>query len=277
MKKVLHRGVRVMPSSRTSGKSRPILAGILAAVLVLGVLPGGLLARYVSRHQRENEMIAAGFHISSDALRETPLRYTAVCGPDGTFAVDLYNYELENTDSVSQVDISYRVTVTGGGTVQSVTSGGSPVTATEGVYILPKGATKATHTIAVLPNAGVSTLTVTVTTTAPYTKTISATFDISGGGITVTKSAVAGGITRLTIETNQYEGQITLTWPAGAYPNAGVVENSCGWQVGYNARQATLMAQKETTYYFEFGNSTISNTTVSYTGPGYAGATIQVS
>lgn len=277
MKKVLYRGARVLRVSRTPREKHLILAGILAAVLVLGILPGGLLARYVSLHKRENEMIAAGFHISSNALLETALHHTAVCGPDGTFAIDLYNYELENIRSVSQVDIRYRVTVTGGGTVQSVKSGGSAVTATSGVYVLPKGPTKVAHTVAVKPNDGVSTLTVTVTTTAPYPKTLSATFDVSSGGITVTKSAVAGDVTRLTIETNQYEGQIDLTWPEGAYPNVGVVEKAYGWQVGYQARQAILTAQKETTYYFEFSNSTISNTAVSYTGPGYAGATIQVS
>lgn len=253
------------------------IAAILSAALALGVfLPDGLLAKYVSRHRRDNEMIAAGFHISSDALAETTQNNTAVCGVDGTFGIDLYNYELENTDSVSEVDISYQVSVTGGGVVSSVTSGGSAVTATGGVYILQKGPAKRTHTLAIQPHDGASTLTVTVTTTAPYEKTLSATFDVTGGGIAVTKTEVAGAVTRLTIETNQYEGQITLKWPEGAYPSAGVVETAYGWRVGYDAGQAVLTANKETTYYFEFSNSTISNAAVSYVGPGYTGAVIQI-
>lgn len=249
----------------------------VAAVLAAACLVGGLMARYVMRQTRENEMVASGFHISSNALKESTPSYTAICGTDGTFAVELYNYEVENTDSVSEVNILYTVSVTNG-TVASVKDNGLALIPSNGKYTLPKGSTKCTHVISVTPTDLTQPVTVTVATTSPYVKTLSASFSVSGGGIDVERSDLGGSVTLLTIHTNQYEGTLTLSWASSLQPNVGVNEAAYGWRVGYDARTATQTVNKQTTYYYEFNTTAVSGVGITYSGtPSYTGATIAVS
>lgn len=70
-----------------------------AALLILVLMTGLLMARYVSAHKVKNEMIAAGFHFSSSELKEkTP----ADAIPEGgMLTVDIRNYEVENRYNIS--------------------------------------------------------------------------------------------------------------------------------------------------------------------------------
>lgn len=241
---------------RRSRYLKPWLAAVVL-LLAFGSLTGGLLARYVTKYRQENEMVADRFHISSKLLKESAPAYIAPVGTDGTFAVELYNYEVENIASVSDMDITYTISVVNG-TVASVKNGDSVVTAAAGAYTLPSGPDRTAHTITVQPTDPSSAVTVTVTATAPYVKTLSASFTVSG--LIHVIQTVEDDITYLDIETNQYEGRLSLKWADGLYPSAGVNETDYGWTIGYTAKHAYIAnVEKETTYHFEF-NSVLLDT-----------------
>ena len=252
-------------------KSRLWLS-VLATVLLLAAATGGLLARYMTTSSTLWQMISAGFHISSDTLKESAPNLTAACDPaSGEFTVELYNYEVENIAAVSEVDTTYTVAVTNG-TLDSVTDeNDAAVTASGNAYTLPKGARRTAQTLHIIPDSNVSAVTVTVTATAPYTKTLSAVFTVSRG-ITVSTANRPEGGTVVTVHTNQYSGPLTLIWSGDKIPAAGVNEYPHGWRIGYNtvmtggSYRSTAYrdnAQKECDYLFEFmEDGSISSWTV---------------
>ena len=294
-------------SSAQRRRKWAVAAVVIVLLLAAGVTVSQLVAKYVIEHDRDAEMIAADFHISSNYLKEptgTPAtvpNYAASWNHEtGSFNVELYNWEVENTDSVSEVDIDYKVTVAGG-TLSSV-SYADPNDSSQTVTLTPqspsgagtsespweysadsagdnlvlpkareKGSTatpdKTTRTLAIVPTG--DEVTVTVQATAPYTKKLSATFDTTG--VTVKQEALGGNVTRLIVRTNQYQGDLFIVWPASMYPNPGVNEQPYGWAIGYESadpgtpsitgdRGAVQSAKKESVYYFEFNTVGVSST-----------------
>ena len=242
-------------------KRRPWLIVLLALLLLLPAA-GGALARYITANRTQWQMISAGFHISSEILKETAPNPNPTAYGDpatGDFTVPLHNYEVENLAAISEVDITYYVDVTNGSLI-SVKNGDTVLSGTtEGTitsYILPKGTALVTHTLTVRPEDDTQPVTVTVNATAPFSKSLSASFTPSAG-ITVTLSERAEGGQLVTVHTNQYSGPLTLQWPNTLTPAAGVNEYLHDWQIGYYTATGPSTAymssvEKEHDYLFEF-------------------------
>ena len=234
----------------SAAKSRPWLRlgrrGLtaLALAMVLAVMgaTGGIVAKYVVQRQRESEMLAADFHISSNARGESARDSVAVCDANGDFTLALYNYETENTAAVSELDISYRVTVSGG-TLQSVKTGETAESESGGGYTLPKGSAPVAQTLTVRPTAEM--VTVTVETTAPYRKTLTGRFDAAGA--IRARLEDYEGVKHLVIETNQFAGTLTVDFTGTAA--ATVKTARYGWTL--SGGRATREAQRQSSYILE--------------------------
>ncbi len=196
---------------------------VLAVLLAASLLGGGLLARYISQNRQEAEMISAGFHISSNYLEEGAPVYNVSDWGDGVDIL-LFNYEKENVAQIAQMAISYTVTVENG-TLESVMNGSHDVTpvgtptSTGGSYILPLSEDLMNHTIRVKPDASGQDVVVTVKSTAPYSKELKATFNVSAKVKPEWTFAERedGNTALLTIKTNDYAGTVTVNWPAPRY------------------------------------------------------------
>ena len=189
---------------------RRILIAVLALLLLAaGGIGGTLLAKYVSENRQQAEMISAGFHISSDYLKENGPTHNV--GTAGNLVIDLYNYEVENTAQRSAVAMQYTVTVTGG-TLLNITSDGVLITASAGRYTFAVNDTNKSHVLTVAPSA--EDVTVTVSTVSPYEKTLSATFhrNVTAGEPSYTLTQhTSPDVWKLTIFTNGYNGNISIT------------------------------------------------------------------
>ncbi len=196
---------------------------ILAILLVIALLGGGLLAKYISQNRQEAEMISAGFHISSNYLEEGTPHFNVSDWGDGVDIL-LYNYEKENIAQIAEMAINYTVTVEHG-TLESVKNGAydvtptGTVTATSGSYILPLSTDIMNHTIRVKPDDSGQDVIVTVKSTAPYSKELKASFNVSAKTLPAWTFAGRedGNTALLTIKTNDYAGTVTVNWPSAIY------------------------------------------------------------
>ena len=199
--------------NRNEGSAKRRRLAVYALVLLVAVcgVSGGLLARYVTQNRQQAEMISAGFHISSDFLKENGPTYSV--STTGDLIVHLYNYEVENTAQISQVAMAYTVTVEGGTLAKlDETSVGAATTSSTFV----KSDDKAFHTLTITPSA--STVSVTVQTTSPYGKTLSATFNRTANATPVyTFTNQGNGTGLLTVKTNEFAGSVTVDWAEGRY------------------------------------------------------------
>lgn len=215
----------------TAHKHSRKLVILLAAVLLTGILAGGLLARYRSNNQRQAEMIAAQFHVSSDYLKESNSEnsnsipsYNITDWKDG-FEIQLYNYEKENTALVSDENISYEASVTPADKWQIADSSDGTFKDTLDDVLETKSNAdgsmkKQTDTLVVKPKDGATInqndkVTVTVTTTAPFTKTLSATFTVASTALPdnqLEQSSEDTNQWHLIISTNDYSGTVNINW-----------------------------------------------------------------
>ena len=194
---------------REKRNGKKLLLLLLAAVLVTGGVTGAILAKYVSENRQQAEMISANFHISSTYLKEgtTPPQYSI--GVPGDLVIDINNYEVENVAQLSQVPMIYTVTVAGG--TFGITHGSDTLTATDDHYTFEVNAAADQHILTVTPTA--DTVTVTVATTSPYVKSLSAVFNRNvSAQPEYTFKDQGDGTARLTIRTNAYAGNITVNW-----------------------------------------------------------------
>lgn len=249
-------------------RNRRIWLPLLLLGLVMLLSAGGVLARYLTTSRTQWQMVSAGFHINSETLKEDSLApsYPAFCDPvTGYFTIPLHNYEVENIQAISELEITYRISLSAGATLVSVKNGDLNVPGiTEGgvtVYRLPAGTVSTpttTHTLTIDPGTA-QTVMVTVDTTYPYIKQLHAVFTPSTG-ITVTIRSRTEGGQYVTLHTNQYSGPLTLTWPGTMIPTAGINEEVYGWSVGYytgtggayDSVAYIAEAEKEHDYVFEF-------------------------
>ncbi len=191
----------------------PILLLIIAAILAV---IGGISAKYIAERKTEAEMIAEDFHISSDYLEVGGSTYTVSDWTEG-ITIELYNYEKENTALKAANDIEYEVSLSSGN--YSIYSDNDLVSSKNGgIYTLEKGA--GTHIIQVKDVE--ESVTVTVTTTAPFKKVLEGTFTLSGEkdlAYEVNRMTDNGDYYLLTLHTNTYEGKVTVTWPQDLEPD----------------------------------------------------------
>ena len=230
---------------------------MLLAVLALG---GGLMAKYVKENRQQAEMTAAQFHISSDYLEETEknAKYSITDWKDG-FDILLYNYEKENIAQISECEISYDVTVGNGWTVTDDGNGKLTVDSNK-------------KAVALHLNPGASArkddkVTVTVTTTAPYTKTLSAEFTLATSSVPDYTVADQGdGTVLLTIHSNDFTGDMTIQWTNDKLDPDNTNSLMRKWTEAGTTSSGTLFVEANHTYELLFFKEKTDNVTCSGTG-----------
>ena len=211
---------------------------LIAAVFLTGILAGGLLAKYRSDNQKQAEMIASQFHVSSDYLEENGATYEITDWQDG-FDIQLYNYEKENVALISEDDITYTVQLSDNSKWLCHDQKKGKIT---------KSTEKTSQKIRITPQAGAAEgdkVTVTVHITEPFTKTLSATFTMKGKNEPeYSLTDQENGTVLLTVQSNGYNGDITIKWNENKYApdNTNILMES--WTGSSHA----LTVQKNTTY-----------------------------
>ena len=232
----------------------PKCTAALLAVLLLCLLLGGLLAKYRSDDQRQAQLTASEFHFTSDYLEETIASYTITDWQDG-FDIQLYNYEKENTAQITQEDITYRVSLSGSTNWNSFTD------SNDGKFA--KSTEKKIQKIHINAPVGASqgdTVTVEITTTAPFVKTLSATFTMAGKNqpdYTITDQG--DGTVALQIQSNGYSGELQISWAAEKYDPDNTNQYMRRW--ADSSPQGTISVEKNTTYELLFFKNTTENVT----------------
>ncbi len=257
-------------TKKRSGSRMTALVIALALFLLLAI-SGGVLAKYISQNIQKAEMISAHFHISSNYLKEA--QATINVADPGPITIELHNYEIENIANVAAMEITYKIDVTNG-TLTSVMNGATAVTPSGSNYSFPLPATgdqMLTHTLTVTPNANATQVTVKVTSTAPYSKVLSAKFNVPAAASANPSYTLAqdGESAVLTIKTNGYTGNIKI---ACAIAPDNTNDLMASWRTG---NTGTLAVEDNETYVLRFfGTVTEQSTFATITDPSGEGLTI---
>ncbi|MDO5389704.1 MAG: hypothetical protein Q4F24_01265 [Eubacteriales bacterium] len=220
-----------------------ISASILLAVCMIG---GGLTARYISSNKKQAEMTSSQFHFTSNYLEEdtSPVKSYDITNWGDGFDIQLYNYEKENIAQIAADKINYTVTVSDG---WACTDSGNGT--------MQKSNSRETKTLHIAPSDKNAVnindqVTVTVTTTSPYSKELSAEFHV------ITKSTpdytVADqndGSVLLTIHTNDYSGDMTVQWKAEDFDPDNTNDLMVNWYESADVEQTqTISVEANHTY-----------------------------
>lgn len=142
-----------------------VISAISALTLMLGIVPS--LARYVTEHGKQSEVVSDNFYFTSDYLSESAIPEYKICGDSVSFEIRNYIDSFR----VNASDIVYTVSAN----VGTLTQGGEP---TSGGTI--NGGTKAAHTVTLTYTYSgeevEKEITVTVTSRSPYVKELKAKF-----------------------------------------------------------------------------------------------------
>lgn len=246
----------------THSRARRRLWAALAAVLVAAAAGGGvLLARYRTQNIEKAEMISANFHISSNYLKEDGPSYTVVDWGGG-FDIYLFNYEQENIANIAADDITYTVSVSNNGTPGNNCTVYNGNTALTGGSFTLSGGSAAQHRLHISPivdtnGAATKPITVTVTTSSPFVKTLSATFNIeSKTQPDYTVADNGDGTVSLVIRTNEYSGTVRVKWNNTYFSPDNTNTLESGWTDAQASAGYTFNAARDTAYELLFFKNT---------------------
>ena len=180
------------------------MALLVAAALVAAGGISSYAAKYVHQETKDAQTTSQAFYFTSDLLTsdgkksyELPVGTTSI-----TFELRNYADELRST---SESAIAYTYDVSKGGA--SVKNGlGSIVAGSQ------------QKTAVTVSDLSAGTYTVTATSASPYAETLSATFTIAEADASVTPTvadSAGSAYATLTVSTRDYEGSVTVSWPAG--------------------------------------------------------------
>lgn len=221
---------------------------IISFVIFLGFFSYSL-AKYISNRRQDFLYEANAFYFESNYLNDiaSVKSYTLETG------IDYVEFNIQNNiDQLrySDVTINYTVTLTDleGNPVQDK-SGSivSPITST-----LTKGSIRTnTHRFSNLQDG---IYVVNAVSTRPYAKTIRGNFIIENNNTTISYSVTdtaSSPILQLTVNTNDYAGNIRITWPAGVTPDN---TNPLFTDVtsGYTSSSKVISVVKNGEYTFQF-------------------------
>lgn len=150
-------------------KKKKITVAVISVVsffaLMLGIVPS--LAKYVTEHGKQSEVVSDNFYFTSDYLSESAIPEYKICGDSVTFEIRNYIDSFR----VNASNIVYTVSAN----VGTLTQGGEP---TSGGTI--NGGTKAAHTVTLTyrysEEEAEKEITVTVRSSSPYVKELKAKF-----------------------------------------------------------------------------------------------------
>lgn len=233
-----------------------ITAIVLMALLVILGAVGFVAARYVSDYQKEAEIHASNFHFSSDYLRyDETADYTVSNWGTQNVKFCLFNYETENVALISETDIVYQIQISDNDNwvVSVADAQGHAVAPVDGAYTLPKSDTPTYHLVTLTYNGSQENpkVNVTVTSSSPYEKELKAGFTAATKkGIEYTVTDM-GHYCELTILTNQYYGDITVSWNPENHSPDNTNQYMNLWLD--SKKSGTIIGAKEfTTYTFIF-------------------------
>lgn len=232
-------------------------------VVFIGICTaGGIAAKYRTDQQKQAEAIAAEFHFTSDLLEEKMAEYQITNWSSG-FDIQLYNYEKENMALVSNEDISYNVIVEPADKWQCE----------DGLTGKLTGKSSAKNTLNIHPKSGAvinqkDEVTVTVKSTAPFSKELSAKFILASKSMPenqLVSNSKDENQWRLTVRTNDYSGMVNISWPKDELCPDNTNEYMSKWK---NDGSETLEVKANTTYELVFLRSTEGTAFQLYSGSG---------
>ena len=219
----------------------------ILVMFLLIIMTGTVMAKYVVNHEKQSLYVADNFYFESDLLNSDTDTKTY------TYQKGKNNIKIlikNNIDDLrySDVDIDYTVRITdlhGNEAKKSITG------------TLEKGSIKS-QTIN-FEDLQTGTYTIIATATAPYEKTLKANFVIEEKNANVSYDVVDvenSSVAQLIITTNDYNGNLKITWPNGVAPDS-TNNYFADVDTGYNAsnKTITVSAKSQTILYFFKQNS----------------------
>ena len=229
--------------------NRAIAVVLLVAAALVAV--GGIssyAAKYAHQATDGRELSSPAFYFTSDVLTEGGT--DAYDLPVGTTSIsfELRNYADDLRWCDTNIDYEYKVVAPDGTQLAS------------GVGVITRDASKG---VAVsISAAGLTqpgTYTVTATSTKPFSQQLSAKFTIAAASTDLNVSLADNNdsaTATLTVSTQDYEGNVKVSWPADVVPDQTQAEFdrvSTGDSSGnYSAGSVTVTAKKFSTYTFRF-------------------------
>ncbi len=230
-------------------KPAPVLI-VLLAMILLGSL-AGILAKYIGSQTRTEDTASPNFYFTSTFLSREGNSYTLM---PSTTSLDIPVGNYADHLRVTGEDIDYTYTVTKGDT--EVKAGSGTLTAT---------GTATTENIS-LTGMSAGTYQVTVKATRPYTATLKGTFIIpkESGDIHYSVNDQEGSpYVLLTVWTDNYDGKVQITWPAGVIPDStdSSLESAKTYSdSGYIAGKTTVTSEADGSKVYRFFKENPSKT-----------------
>ncbi len=234
-----------------------LLGLILTIALVVSlVLLGASFAKYTTGFESDYQQAdTSDFYFTSDLLSETEGNaYSQVCAglQNAEISFTLYNYqdELNYTESDISYTVQYKLRTSDAytdyttGTIPSGEKKSAPVT-------VPISGLNPTGTVAIVD--------IQVVSTAPYAKTLSASFTITErvatASMQVSDSAGSNAVT-VTVTTGDTGGLLTITPPTGciAEPASGLNNNAM--QVKANASYTFVFLKTDPSQVYTYNKDT---------------------
>lgn len=236
--------------AQTNKRDNRVIAVVLLVAAAL-VAVGGIssyAAKYAHQATDGRELSSPAFYFTSDVLRDDDTANYQL--PVGTTSIsfELRNYADDLRWCDTNIDYEYKVAAPDG---TQFASGAGVITrdASKGVAV-PISATGLTQP---------GTYTVTATSTKPFSQQLSAKFTIAAANTDLNVSLADNNdsaTATLTVSTQDYEGNVKVSWPAGVVPDQTQAEFdrvSTGDSSGnYSAGTVTVTAKKFSTYTFRF-------------------------
>ena len=225
---------------------RKVAVALLALAVIVAV--GGVssyAAKYAHRETGEQSTVSEEFYFTSDRLTsDGKASYDLPAGTTSA-SFELRGYADDLRQGKSPVQFTYSV------------DGAAPVSGT-----VPAGGSKTVE----LTGLTAGSHTVTATSTAPYAQTLSATFNIAAedDGIAPSVEDSSGSAyARLIVSTKEYEGNVTVSWPAGVIPDQA--QDEFKDVSGSGGGSITKAVDKYSSYAFRFFKTDASQ---DYSGAG---------
>ena len=257
-----------MQTKKPSKLNMVLKTALLVAILLVCLFSvGDIFAKYISSSKQGVSNSVTPFHISSNYLSEDG-NTLDVNKTLSSIEIEIYNYEISNASLISNADISYTIEASSGWeyVVKDKNGNALSISSSYCINALEQGELKM-HTISFIKTGEQSSLSVSIHTTSPYTKTLSATFNLVGNTVPDYSVQNFDEYVLITIETNDFSGNITINWNASLYAPDNTNSLMELWQ---NANPSNIFsADAHCTYELMF----FKKTSVSYTTSG-SGTTI---
>ena len=240
---------------------------VAMCVVILLVCSFGLgqtLAKFINVQRQGASSKADAFHFSSNYLTEQNNTYNVVA-TDNIIEVEIYNYEINNLALVSMGQINYSIEVSSGWEYEVRDKDGQVINKSS-VYSLDKleNGQLNHHKLYLQPNGEQTSLTVSVSSSSPIVKTLSATFNMTSNHVVNYSITNYDEYVVLRIETNGYSGNLTISWDNLKFVpdnTNSVMEN---WQ--NSSPSETLVVSAYNTYDLMFFKTTAGDYSGSGTG-----------